>query len=41
MARYVIENRIEDEEDLKGFNAEGYWYSPQMSSPDKLVFTRG
>ena len=41
MARYVIENRIEDEESLKGFNAEGYWYSPQMSSPDKLVFTRG
>lgn len=41
MARYVIENRIEDEEDLKGFNAEGYWYSPQMSSPDKLVFTKG
>lgn len=41
MARYVIENRIENEEDLKGFNAEGYWYSPQMSSPDKLVFTRG
>lgn len=41
MARYVIENKIENEEDLKGFNAEGYWYSPQMSSPDKLVFTRG
>lgn len=41
MARYVIENRIENEEDLKGFNAEGYWYSPQMSSSDKLVFTRG
>lgn len=41
MARYVIENRIENEEDLKGFNTEGYWYSPQMSSPNKLVFTRG
>lgn len=41
MARYVIENRIENEEDLKGFNTEGYWYSPQMSSLNKLVFTRG
>lgn len=41
MVRYVIENRIENTEDLKGFNAEGYWFSPQLSTETKLVFTRG
>lgn len=40
MARYVIENRIEDEEELKGFNSEGYWFTPHLSSPNKLVFSR-
>lgn len=40
MTRYVIENRIENEEDLKGFSADGYWFSPQMSKVNKLVFTR-
>ena len=40
MARYIIENRIEELEDLKGFSAEGYWFSPQMSTENKLVFTR-
>jgi cytoplasmic iron level regulating protein YaaA (DUF328/UPF0246 family) len=39
--RYVIENRIEDVEDLKGFNADGYWYNPGLSTDKKLVFTRG
>jgi len=41
MAQYVIKNRIEDIEDLKGFSAENYWFSPQMSTENKLVFTRG
>lgn len=41
MAQYVIKNRIEDIEDLKGFNDENYWFSPQMSTENKLVFTRG
>jgi cytoplasmic iron level regulating protein YaaA (DUF328/UPF0246 family) len=40
MARYVIKNRIEDKENLKGFNSAGYWYSPQMSTENKLVFIR-
>lgn len=40
MVRYVIENRIDNVEDLKGFNAEGYWFSPQLSTENKLVFTR-
>ncbi|HRZ98339.1 MAG TPA: peroxide stress protein YaaA [Paludibacter sp.] len=40
MAGYVIKNRIEDEENLKGFDSDGYWYSPQMSTDNKLVFIR-
>ena len=40
MARFVIQNRIEDIEDLQGFSEEGYWYSPQQSTDTKLVFTR-
>ena len=41
MARYVIEHRIEAVDDLKGFNADGYWYNTRLSSERKLVFTRG
>lgn len=40
MARFIIQNRIEDIDDLKGFSEEGYWYSPQMSTDRKLVFVR-
>ena len=40
MARYIIENQIENLEDLKGFSAEGYWYSEQFSTSEKIVFTR-
>jgi len=40
MTRYVIQNRIESEEDLKGFNDGGYWFNEQLSSKDKLVFVR-
>ncbi|MDD4971149.1 MAG: peroxide stress protein YaaA [Paludibacter sp.] len=39
--RYVIEHRIENVEDLKGFNADGYWYNSRLSTEKKLVFTRG
>ncbi len=41
MARYVIKNRIENVEDLKGFDLEGYWFNSGLSSQNKLVFTRG
>lgn len=40
MARYVIENRIENIEELKGFSAEGYWFNPNLSTENKLVFSR-
>ncbi len=41
MVRYVVENRIENPEELKGFNTDGYWYNQGMSTDKKLVFTRG
>jgi len=40
MARYVIQNQIEDVEDLKGFSDGGYWFNPQMSTNNKFVFVR-
>jgi cytoplasmic iron level regulating protein YaaA (DUF328/UPF0246 family) len=41
MARYIIRNRIEDSENIKGFDSEGYWYNDLLSSENKMVFTRG
>ena len=40
MARYVVENRITDPADLKGFNLDGYKYYAADSKPDKPVFRR-
>ena len=40
MARYVIRNRIEDADSLKDFDDEGYGYRPELSSADRLVFSR-
>jgi cytoplasmic iron level regulating protein YaaA (DUF328/UPF0246 family) len=40
MARWIIDNRIEDPAKLKDFNVDGYRYEPEGSTPDKLLFTR-
>ena len=40
MARYVIRNRIEDVEGLKDFDDEGYGFRPELSSDERLVFSR-
>lgn len=40
MARYVVENRITDAEDLNGFNLDGYRYVASESKPEKPVFRR-
>ncbi len=40
MARFVVENRITDAADLKGFNLDGYKYVPSESKPDKPLFRR-
>lgn len=40
MARYVIEQRIDQVEGLKDFGLEGYQFSPAQSSNNQLVFLR-
>ena len=40
MARFIIQNRLQSEEDLKRFNLDGYKYSSEKSSEGKLVFIR-
>ena len=40
MARYVVENRISDPADLKGFNLDGYKYCAAESTVVKPVFRR-
>lgn len=40
MARFIIQNRIEDVEHLKAFDIEGYGYSEQLSNKDEWVFIR-
>lgn len=40
MVRYIIHNQIDDIESVKGFQWEGFQYSPNDSSPDHLVFVR-
>ena len=40
MTRFVIENKIKNPEQLKGFDCEGYMYNPALSKKDKMVFTR-
>ena len=40
MARFVIENRIDEPEGLKDFAAEGYGFRGDLSSDDRLVFVR-
>lgn len=40
MARYAIEHKAVNPEDLQGFDAEGYAYDVDASSGDKLVFRR-
>ncbi len=40
MARYVVENRMSDPVDLKGFNVDGYKYCAAESKVHKPVFRR-
>lgn len=40
MTRFVLDNNIQDPEDLKAFDREGYFFNPGLSSPGKPVFTR-
>ena len=40
MARFMIQNRIEDAEDIQGFETGGYRYNPWRSTPERPVFVR-
>jgi cytoplasmic iron level regulating protein YaaA (DUF328/UPF0246 family) len=40
MTRYILEYRIDHEEDLQGFDSEGYCFNSNLSRPGSPVFTR-
>lgn len=40
MARYAADNQIENAEDLKYFDTDGYKFNPEISSETDWVFTR-
>lgn len=40
MARYIVDTNAKTINDLKGFNAEGYGLSDELSTEHNLVFTR-
>lgn len=41
MSRYIIENKIENPEELKHFDKEGYFFNEELSTETELTFTRG
>ena len=41
MTRYILKNRIEDPEQIKLFEWEGFCYNEHESTEDNLVFTMG
>ncbi|TCH65338.1 peroxide stress protein YaaA [Acinetobacter sp. ANC 4862] len=40
MARYIIENKLNNAEDLKSFNTDGYYFDAESSLKGELVFKR-
>ena len=40
MTRYIIQNEIEDIEDIKKLDVDGYLYNEEMSTDKELVFIR-
>lgn len=40
MSHYIITNRLQDPEDIKGFDYEGYMFNPAQSNKKEWVFTR-
>lgn len=40
MSRYIIQNRISNPDDLRGFNLDNYTYSSRLSKKNEMVFTR-
>ncbi len=40
MTQYIIQNRIDDPRDIKGFDWQGYAFTPSMSTESKWIFVR-
>ncbi len=40
MARFLVQNQIDEPEGLKAFAEEGYGFRPDLSADDRLMFTR-
>jgi cytoplasmic iron level regulating protein YaaA (DUF328/UPF0246 family) len=40
MARFIVQNRLQDPDALRDFDAGGYTYQPILSAPDRPVFVR-
>lgn len=40
MSRFIIQNQINDPEEIKAFDLEGYYFNNQLSKADNWVFTR-
>jgi cytoplasmic iron level regulating protein YaaA (DUF328/UPF0246 family) len=40
LSRFIIENRIERLDDLKAFDADGYFFDNKRSTDDKWFFVR-
>ncbi|MEW7997005.1 MAG: peroxide stress protein YaaA [Candidatus Thiodiazotropha endolucinida] len=41
MSRYIIDNRLQDPQDVQGFDWDGYRFNKRLSKEDQWVFTRG
>lgn len=40
MSRYILENQINDAEDLKGFQSDGYIFNEELSNSQSYMYTR-
>lgn len=40
MTRYIIQNEIEEIEEIKKFNLDGYEFNEEMSNEKEIIFTR-
>ncbi len=40
MTRFIIQNQISNPDDLVAFNEDGYYFKPDLSKKDQLVFVR-
>ncbi len=40
LARFIIKNRINDLESIKGFDLDGYYFSPDLSDEGRFIYLR-